>query len=258
MVSTLPGVVGVVGFKLFLAHVLGVTGFFAFPDAGVVFTGGVFLIGFMLAGTMADYKESEKLPGEVACNLESIEEAFVLAAETRPELSRVHLMEVVLRCTHSIEAWLYRTIPHPELFAAVEKLNDACAELERAGATSHSMRASYEIHQLRRFLTRMGVISRTDFLASGYAILETLTAVIILLLMLASFSSVWAEVLLVTFVSLTYLYMVRLIYDIDDPFEYDATGPTGAAEVELFPLTEYRDRLKERIQRQGPGIQRAA
>ena len=39
-------------------------------DAGIVFTGAFFVMGLMLAATMSDFKESEKIPGEVACNLE--------------------------------------------------------------------------------------------------------------------------------------------------------------------------------------------
>ena len=41
--------------------------------------------------------------------------------------------------------------------------------------------------------------------------------------------------------------MYRLIRDIDDPFDYDAHGAAGAAEVELYPLHEYRARLEARI-----------
>ena len=41
--------------------------------------------------------------------------------------------------------------------------------------------------------------------------------------------------------------MYRLIKDIDDPFDYDVNGASGAAEIELYPLFEYRARLEERI-----------
>ena len=50
-----------------------------------------------------------------------------------------------------------------------------------------------------------------------------------------------------------FVYVVRLIRDVDDPFEYSADGkPQGAAEVDLFPLTDYRQRLAQR-----PGGDRA-
>jgi len=62
MVSTLPVVLTLLGLKLFLERVLGFEGLIDFSDVGIILTSGVFLIGFLLAGTMADYKEAEKLP----------------------------------------------------------------------------------------------------------------------------------------------------------------------------------------------------
>jgi hypothetical protein len=43
--------------------------------------------------------------------------------------------------------------------------------------------------------------------------------------------------------------MLRLIRDIDNPFDYEADGrDRGAGEVPLFPLEEYRERLAARIE----------
>jgi hypothetical protein len=52
-------------------------------------------------------------------------------------------------------------------------------------------------------------------------------------------ASVVAELILVSFVTLIYTYMLGLIRDVDGPFEYSATGARGAAEVDLFPLDEH-------------------
>ena len=91
MVSTLPVVLALLGLKLFLEHVLGFEGLIDFSDVGIILTSGVFLIGFLLAGTMADYKEAEKLPADLSCTLETIEEIFVLAATDRPDLDLASL-----------------------------------------------------------------------------------------------------------------------------------------------------------------------
>jgi len=41
--------------------------------------GTIFLLGFLLAGTLADYKESEKMPGDLAASLETIcDECLIL------------------------------------------------------------------------------------------------------------------------------------------------------------------------------------
>jgi len=86
MLSTLPIVLLLLAVKLFLERVLGFEGLIDFSDVGIILTSGVFLIGFLLAGTMADYKEAEKLPADLSCTLETIEEIFVLAATDRPAL----------------------------------------------------------------------------------------------------------------------------------------------------------------------------
>jgi len=42
--------------------------------------------------------------------------------------------------------------------------------------------------------------------------------------------------------------MLRLIRDIDNPFDYETDGREhGSGEVLLFPIDEYRARLAERV-----------
>ena len=78
----------------------------------------------------------------------------------------------------------------------------AIAVLEKVGATPWANRATSELNTVRKLVTRMGVVSRTDFLAPGYALLETLTTLVIGLLLVARFKYPLAEGLLVGFVTL--------------------------------------------------------
>src|SRR5262249_34475821 len=117
----------------------------------------------------------------------------------------------------------------------------------KGGAGGYPWRVLGEVHNLRKTLTRLAGISRTGFLASGYALLETLTAAIVLLLMISKFKSPAPELILIALVSLIFTYMLRLIRDIDDPFECSADGDKGAAEVDLFPLEEYLARRPNRF-----------
>ena len=111
MVSTLPVVLVLLGLKLVLERVFGFEGLIDFSDVGIILTSGVFLIGFLLAGTMADYKEAEKLPADLSCTLEAIEEIFVLAATDRPTLDLASLRRELLVLTDAIRAWLVRGSP---------------------------------------------------------------------------------------------------------------------------------------------------
>lgn len=248
MLTTLPFVVAAMVCKYVLDQVVGFTGAVDFGDIGMVLTGGVFLIGFMLAGTMADFKEAEKIPGELACTLETIEETFEQAAVAKPQAldAKVH-RKLLTDAVETIRAWLFSERKQDEVYGAIAALTDHARTIERAGAGSYAGRALNEVHNLRKTITRIGVISRTGFLASGYALLETLIAAIVVLLMVAKFKSTLAEYVLVPFVTLIYIYMLRLIRDVDDPFEYSARGPQGAGEVALFPFEEYRERLQKRV-----------
>jgi hypothetical protein len=248
MTATLPWVGAAVAAKLTATHVLGQPGVVDFADVGLVLSGGVFLLGFMLAGTLADFKEAEKLPGELACTLETIEETLVQATVQQRGLDPAALRRAVLETAGAIEAWVYRTISHEQAFESVGALSEAARSLERAGATSYAARTLAEVHNLRKLVTRMGVISRTGFIAAGYALLEAMATAVFGVLLISRFKSPLAEGLITAFVTLIFVYMIKLIRDIDDPFEYTDTGAQGgAAEVELFPLREYRARLEARI-----------
>ena len=71
MLTSVPYMLGVIAINYVISNILGFEGIIEFADVGLVLTGGIFLVGFMLAGTMSDFKESEKLPAELACTLEA-------------------------------------------------------------------------------------------------------------------------------------------------------------------------------------------
>ncbi|NJO00455.1 MAG: hypothetical protein HC880_01120 [Bacteroidia bacterium] len=68
-----------------------------------------------------------------------------------------------------------------------------------------------------------------------------------MLLLITEFNTVISEAVIVFLVELIYVYMYKLIRDIDDPFEYREGEQQGNAEVTLFPLREYIERLRERM-----------
>src|SRR5687768_9941005 len=77
MVTTLPIVGALVVLREAMRSMFAFDGILEFTEVAVVLSGGVFLLGFMLAGTMGDYKEAEKMPGEIVTGLETIEEVMV-------------------------------------------------------------------------------------------------------------------------------------------------------------------------------------
>ncbi len=248
MLTTLPFVALVTGIKCFLEFGVQFTGVVEFGDFGIVLTGAVFLTGFLLAGTMADYKESEKLPGDLSTTLATLEDQLALVAAQKPGVELKALQHGVLTLTDAIRGWLVKRLTTQQVFEALSAMSATLVELEKAGAGAYVSRAVSELVNVRKAISRIDVISRTGFLPPAYALLEVLLAMILLLLMVAKFKTTVAEVVLVPFVSLVNIYMLRLIRDIDDPFDFAPDGSKrGGAEVDLFPIEEYRARLAARM-----------
>ncbi len=249
MLTTLPLVLAVTGVKAVLQYVFQFEGLVDFSDIGVVLTGAVFLTGFLLSGTMVDYKESERLPAELSTTLETLEELCVLASTQKPEFDAKGLQREVLTLTESIHGWLLKRSATADVYSALTQFNHVIVRLEKNGAGQYGSKMVPQLLALRRTVSRIDVVSRTGFLPPAYALLEVLLGVILVLLVVAKFKTSVAEYILVPFVALVNVYMLRLIRDIDDPFDYGRDGrKKGGAEVELFPLHEYRSRLLKRLE----------
>ncbi|NJO00454.1 MAG: hypothetical protein HC880_01115 [Bacteroidia bacterium] len=118
--------------KLTVAHLLGFSGVLHLSEIQLIFTAGVFLIGFMLAGTMADYKESERIPGEIAITLEAIEELAVnIAIKTR--IDQQLIRSEVMCMSQSIYDWLFKRKSTAEVHQDISCFQDTLQSLDHAG-----------------------------------------------------------------------------------------------------------------------------
>lgn len=249
--TTLPWVALVLALTYLRQDVLGIKPLVEFGDIGPVLTGAVLLIGFMLAGVIGDYKESEKLPADLATTLETIDDLFVTAHSTAPfDLKAVRQRFYAL--TAIVEDWMLNRKTPEVCYSALRQLNEITGDLERAGVGAvYIARCLSEQHSLRKTITRIDVIRRTKFIETGYALLEIFVATTIILLMFSQFRDWNVQGLVLGALSLIYIYLLRLIRDLDNPFDYDPTRRTlSAADVNPQPVLAYRERLKATIDRE--------
>lgn len=207
--------------------------------------GNVFLLGFLLAGTLADYKESEKLPGDLAASAETIaDECLILCQDKKAEPARQCLEHIqLLAC--SLQAWLRNGESTLGVLDRIQGLNAFFLEFEPLTQPNFIVRLKQEQNLLRRMVIRIKTIRDTSFVGAGYLIAEVTSVLVVVALVLANFAPFGAELFLLCTITFLLSYMVFLIKDLDDPFEYDADGKVGAAEVSLQPL----DYLEQRIAR---------
>lgn len=239
MLTTLPFVIVIVLASYLRADILHISPLLEFSDTAPIITATALVIGFMLAGIMADYKEGEKLPADLACALQAIDDCIHADDPHLNDADFSTLKELNGQLYSAVMSWLFNR-------ESAENCYLLMRQIIIAPGTSIAFRNNVlkNIDALRRNITRLDVIRRTDFIQTGYALLEVFVTITLSLLMFAHFKNLIAQYVVIAAISLVYIYMIRLIRDLDNPFDYKQDGGySGAAEVDYFPLSEAGKRL---------------
>lgn len=212
------------------------------PLMGALISANVFLIGFLISGVLSDYKESERLPAELACSLEVMLDEAAIIAENKKSPVATQLATHVRELTDFILKWFHKKEKTADLFAKITALNPIFLALEPLTQANFIARLKQEQNNLRRVITRIHTIRETDFNPAGYAIAEILSFVLCLGLIFTKITPYYESVFFVAFVSFVLLYMVLLIKETDNPFSYyekdDYTD-----NISLAPLENFQKRI---------------
>lgn len=202
----------------------------------------VFLLGFLINGAMPDYKEAERLPGEMAASLDAIGEEILLLRAKAPEPAGA-AAAAVSAIADGLHDWFHRRLSSVEVMRRIDRLGPAFAALEPHTQANFIVRLKQEQTGLRRQLTRAHSIRETTFSQGAYAIAELFTGLMLVTLLLVSHPTPAAGLWFTGLAGFLLVYMLFLIHDIDDPFHY---GPEerGEDEIPLRPLEAVKDKLR--------------
>jgi hypothetical protein len=211
-----------------------------------LFTGvvaaNVFLMGFLLSGVLADYKESERIPGELSACLENMatEVSGIGMSKSGPDVRPciVYLSEL----GDGILEWMYKRIDTAQLLARVNGLTDQLAALEPSTQISYLVRIKQEQSNLRRTLIRIDTIRETSFVSAGYLLADIITGLLCAGLVLVDQEPFYESLLFSSVISCLLVYLSFLIRDLDNPFGYYEAS--SGADVTLRPLQDTAARLK--------------
>ena len=239
----IPFVVIVVLLK-FGAHYFGFELLSLSPLMVALISANVFLIGFLISGGLSDYKESEKLPGEIACSLEVlVDESSIVFAHKENQVSE-ELVDHVRLLTGSLISWFHKKERTTDLLGKVSALNLLFLALEPLTQANFIARLKQEQSSLRRIITRIHTIRETDFNPAGYAIAEILSTILCLGLIFTKMDPYYESVFFVAFVSFVLIYMVLLIKELDNPFSH-YEEKTLTDNISLKPLYDLQRRLSQ-------------
>jgi hypothetical protein len=202
-----------------------------------------FLLGFLIAGVISDYKESEKIPGDLACSLEAIyDEASTLHAHKRCAATE-EFMTYFQHLLVSISAWFHQKERTQHLMNELRQMNEFFFRFEPLTQANFIVRMKQEQSSIRRIITRAHTIRETSFIQSGYAIVEALAVLLILGLLLLKMEPVYESMFIAGMVSFLVLYMFLLIKELDNPFNY-SEHEDSVNNVSLKPLHDFLKRVQ--------------
>lgn len=205
-----------------------------------VLAGGVFVLGLIVAGTLADYKEAEKVPAEITAALTSIHDDCAAFAQAFPafDLARLELTLIDI-----VEAF-HKDLADPLSTAtldAIDALNASFLELDRVGvAATYTSRLRNEQGALRRSVLRVYHVQRTEFLPSAFLLIQSIVAIIITVLAFMEIEPTYEAVIILGFISFFFISLLGLLRLMDRPFHVDEHTQD---DVSLFLLRQFIERL---------------
>lgn len=236
--KAIPVALTVLLLRWILHYGFDVNGLMSFSDAGAVLTGATVIVGLMLAGVIADYKESEKLPSAIGGSLLAIN-SLANAALVTKGVDTAFIRPRVAQVAETINDWLYGRVGDDQIPVAQGMVNELIIDVEKAGGGVHYLaRLLATASELGAALQRVMVIRNTLFIKAGYNLMRILVAIVLILFILVDFPSEYAQWLVIGALSLAYAYLMLLVRDLDNPFGYgDNDGRGSGADVDITPFT---------------------
>jgi predicted membrane chloride channel (bestrophin family) len=206
----------------------------------------IFLLGFLITGVLADYKESEKLPGELAGSIESLYDETSAICKIKKSSEAKKFLTFQRDFVGSLLLWLHKKERTRNILGKVRQMNDFFIHLEPVAQAPSLSRMKQEQSTIRKTIIRIHAIRETSFVISAYAIAEALAFFLVLGMLLARMEPFYESLFFVTLVAFVVLYMIFLIRDLDNPFDYQSNGEHGS-EVSLKPLHDFFETLNQKL-----------
>jgi hypothetical protein len=206
--------------------------------------GAIFTIAIIFAGTLTDYKESEKIPGEIATSIRTFYSDLDLIRV--PDKTLVRRMQentaALMRCINTNfrnNVWSME-----KMGSAIDTLNADIAKLVDLNvAPNYVIKLKTEMTNIDRVSHRVKTIAETSFIPAAYAISELAAAGVIILLFFVRLDPFYEGLVLFTVLSMLLVALLLLIQDMDNPFE---VGKKTYADIDLFLLWDLEKQLDEK------------
>jgi len=203
----------------------------------------IFVIGFVLSATIADYKESERIPAEFASTIENMYEDAVEIKKTYPkfdiELFRKNLIDILGAFREGTR------VNRKGARREIGDLNITFGEMEAAGVPANFIvKLKQQQAQLLRSMFRVNYIQKIKFIPSAFFLVRAIVVLVVGVLLLTNIDPFYGGLIITGIITFIMSYMLILIKIISVPFHEKGTTQD---DISLFLLRETSAHLKEKI-----------
>jgi phage-related protein len=217
---------------------------FASPLITALVGGVIFTIAIIFTGTLADYKESEKIPGELATSIKALyRDSNILPANNEKDISEMqaHIRELLhaINSNFRNNAWELEGIN-----SAMDSLDKDIKKLAEKGlAPPLIVKLRTELTNIDKVSNRIKTITETTFIPAAYGIAELAVAAVLSVLLFVKTEPYLEGLALIGATSALLIGLILLIKDMDNPFE---VGKNTYADIDLSLLWNLEDYLKNK------------
>ena len=196
----------------------------------------IFTVAVIFTGTLTDYKESEKIPNEIAVSLLTVYQDCKLIRPADNPIS-LHLREHTQALARIIvENFKTNTSNNENVRVAIAQINeDLYTLVDQNAPPQYVNKIRTELGNIDRLTSRVKTIAETSFIPAAYAIAEIAVVGVILILFFVKIDPYYEGMIIFSIIIALLISIILLIRDMDNPFEY---GQKTFADVDLSPILE--------------------
>lgn len=205
--------------------------------------GTIFLIGFLISGVLSDYKESEKIPSELTSMLRNLYDDTWTIYKGRNSATAKEFIIFQIDFMVPLKDWLYRKVRAKVVLDKLSSMNNFFIELDKEGIqANYIIKMKNEQNNIRRTIMRIDTIRDTQFVGTAYAIVESMGFLTTCGLLIMKIEPFYVSLFLTLLITFLISYMLYLLIDLDNPFDYASKGESGT-EISLKPLHDFKSEI---------------
>lgn len=203
----------------------------------------VFLLGFLLSGVLTDFKESEKIPGELATSLESLSLELKAITTYHPTAQISEALNSVAELGERIMAWLMERVEQDSLMACYRETHHQvvlAAVQFKGDASTLRGRLMQDLWIILQKINRIQIIRDTSFVPLVYWMAYAAASLLFAGLILSRSENLIESVFFLAVISFLVILLLRLIDDIDNPFGFSDNNSAEDVCIDLLQNTVNR------------------